>query len=102
MTSVIASWRTIVTYTNITGIHPGDAAGLREARIARSTGTLVGLYRADEAGIEDDPRTPWATVCEDHSTVVCHETRTAAGAALAYPGGWCDDCRTKLAGEEAS
>jgi hypothetical protein len=62
-------------------------------RYVRSTGALIGLYRSAEAGIESDPTTPWATVCEDHSTLVCHQTRTSAETALPYPQEWCEDCR---------
>lgn len=64
---------------------------------ARSTGTVVTVYRADEAGMEDDPETPWATVCEDHGSIVCHKTRRLAESWLAAPEGFCDDCRDALA-----
>lgn len=62
---------------------------LRRARGA----TLVGLYRSDDAGMESDPTYPWSTVCEEHGSIVCHETRAQAVAALPHPDDWCDDCR---------
>jgi hypothetical protein len=67
--------------------------GLVLQRKARSTGTLVGLYKSDDAGIESDPEYPWSTVCEPHGGVVCHETRKAAEAALSHPEDWCPTCQ---------
>ena len=72
-----------------------DHAGLIDMRTCRRTKTKVGLYRASEAGIEDDPVTPYATVCEAHSNVVCHETLAAARAAMSFPD-WCEDCHPAL------
>jgi hypothetical protein len=76
-------------------------AGAVRSSCARSTGTVVTLYRTDEAGLgtnegPDDAPTPWATVCETHSTIVCHMTRRAAESWLAAPEGFCDDCRELL------
>lgn len=67
--------------------------GFRSAHFARSTGTLVVVVQSAEAGIEDDPELPWATLCDDHSSVVCHTTLALAKAHAADPAGWCDDCR---------
>lgn len=60
---------------------------------SRVTGTLVGLYHADQAGLEDDPSTPWATVCEEHHSIVCHPTLATAKEHASDPTGWCDACR---------
>jgi hypothetical protein len=68
-------------------------AGLVSYHRARSTGTQVGVYKANEAGMEDDPATPWATVCEPHAGVVCHTTRADAMAAAPYPNQWCPTCQ---------
>lgn len=70
-----------------------DYAGLVQYGRARRTGTHVGVYRAAEAGIESDPATPWATVCEEHGGVVCHATRTAAEAWAPRPDEWCPTCQ---------
>lgn len=68
-------------------------AGLVSYRRARSTGTHVGVYRADEAGIESDPKTPWATVCEEHAGCVCHATRALAMSWASQPESWCPTCQ---------
>jgi hypothetical protein len=54
---------------------------------------MVGVYAADEAGMECDPELPWATVCEEHSAIVCHPTLRLARDHAALPSGWCEDCR---------
>jgi hypothetical protein len=82
-------------------------AGAVASRRARSTGTVVTVYRTEEAGLgthegPDNAPTPYATVCEDHSTIVCHETRKAALSWIAAPEGFCDDCRALLAAKETS
>ena len=68
-------------------------AGLIVMRRSRATGTLVGVYRAAEAGIEDDPTTPWATVCEPHGGCMCHSTRANAMRWAPHPQDWCPTCR---------
>ncbi len=70
-----------------------DYAGLVDYRRARSTGTFVGLYKSSEAGMEEDPELPWTTVCEEHSTLVCHRTRALAASHLPHPEEWCEDCQ---------
>ena len=61
-------------------------------RRARSTGTYVGLYYADEAGIESDPNWKWATVCEEHCSLMAHRTRALAVGWLSHPEEWCEEC----------
>jgi hypothetical protein len=68
-------------------------AGIVAYRKVRSTGTRVGLYHAEEAGIDSDPETPWMTVCEDHGNMVGHGTRRLAEQALSHPEDWCDQCQ---------
>lgn len=68
-------------------------AGCVTQRKARQTGTLVGVYQANQAGMESDPETPWATVCEEHGNLVCHPTLAFAMGHAADPQGWCEDCR---------
>ncbi len=59
---------------------------------SRVTGTKVGVYAAAQAGIESDPDSPWASVCEPHDTCVTHATLEAAKYST-NPLNWCDDCR---------
>lgn len=73
-----------------------ERAGCVQLRYARSTGSLVGVYRADEAGMEDDPEWPWATVCEDHGNLVCHASRSRAIDHAPAPEGWCEECSAAL------
>lgn len=68
-------------------------AGCVEQRRSRKTGTLVGLYHGLQSGIEADPELPWVTVCEEHSTLVCHETLALARMTLPDPASFCDECR---------
>lgn len=70
-------------------------AGAVERRRSRASGTTITLYDALEAGLESDPETPWATVCEEHGSIVCHGTRSAARASMALPD-WCEDCQRAM------
>jgi hypothetical protein len=68
-------------------------AGCVQLRRARSTGTLVGVYDGEQAGLDtDDGASPWSTVCEEHSTCVSHRTLALARDHAAAPEGWCEDC----------
>ena len=66
-------------------------AGCVEQRTTRS-GIRVGLYHSEQAGIEDDPSCRWATVCEEHGTLVCHESLRAAKSWLSHPEDFCELC----------
>lgn len=68
-------------------------AGCVQLRYAQQTGTLVGVYRSLEAGMESDPEGAWSSVCEEHHTLVCHPTRTLAVHHAVDPQGWCEECR---------
>lgn len=76
-------------------------AGLVQKTRARSTGVEVGLYASGQADMETDPMLPWATLCEEHSTIVFHETLALAREAMPYPDGWCEECREVLKAREA-
>lgn len=71
-------------------------AGCVMQRRSRVTGTLAGLYQAEQAGMDPEAGN-WVTVCEDHSTCVNHATLAAARAHLSDPTMWCDDCRGGVA-----
>lgn len=71
-------------------------AGAVECRRNRASGTTITLYRAAEAGMEDDPEFPWATVCEDHNMLVLHPTRSLARQGMAWPE-WCEECQAIMA-----
>ncbi len=73
-------------------------AGIVAYRKARSTGTRVGLYHAEEAGLDSDPDMPWVTVCEDHSSMITHGTRRLAEQALSHPEDWCEPCQQRTVG----
>ena len=66
-------------------------AGIREYRKARSTGTHVGLYDGEEQGLDTDGGR-WSTVCEDHGSVVSHQTYADARAWMSTPEAWCEAC----------
>lgn len=67
-------------------------AGCVEIRRARSTGTRVGVYHAEQAAI-DPSGGRWVTVCETHSTLCNHDTLALARLHRSDPAGWCEDCR---------
>lgn len=71
--------------------HAGLAGCVQRHR-ARQTGTLVGVYHAEQAGLDPDGG-PWVTVCEDHGSVINHETLAQAKSHATDPEGWCEDCR---------
>ena len=60
-------------------------------RVARQTGTLVGLYHNAQAGF-DEAGGAWSTVCEAHHACIAHETLALARAHLSDPTGWCNAC----------
>src|SRR5216110_927621 len=54
------------------------------------TGITVGLYCAEQAGIDADG--PWVTVCERHGTICSHTTQQKARETLALVE-WCEACQ---------
>lgn len=73
-----------------------ERAGCRQLRRSRSTGTVVGIYNAREAHL-DEGGGAWVTVCEQHGAVCNHETLRLARDHAADPSGWCEDCRCPTA-----
>lgn len=63
---------------------------IRQAK-ARSNGRVVGIYRAEEAGLDVDAG-KYATICEEHGGVVHHATLATARQWAPYPDEWCDAC----------
>ena len=82
-------------------VYPETAgnAGLVMTRRSRATGTLVSIYRAEEAGIDagEQPLTqvkyPAAVVCETHGTILGVATIAAGRMVLPTPHGFCEECR---------
>lgn len=72
-------------------------AGCKDLRFARSTGTLVGLYEAEPAGLDTESG-KWATVCETHGSILCHQTRSVAQSHLSHPEDWCPYCQGDVLG----
>lgn len=68
---------------------------------SRATGTLVGLYASDEAGMECDPEFPWTTVCEAHNALVSHASLSLAMQAR-DPSMWCEECQSAQEREDGS
>lgn len=68
-----------------------DLAGCVVQRKSKESGLLVGLYNADQAGM-DASAGPWSTVCEPHGQILNHETLKLANWHLANPTGWCEVC----------
>jgi hypothetical protein len=72
----------------------GGRAGCFQLRRARQTGTLVGVYHSEQAGLDEtgDPTTKWFTVCEDHGRLVGHPSLHLARWHASDPMGWCGVC----------
>lgn len=69
-------------------------AGCVVQRRSRRTGTLVGLYAAEQAGL-DPAGGSWATVCEDHGAIANHATLNLARTHLPAVE-WCEACQEQL------
>ena len=76
-------------------------AGCVDQRVSRQTGLKVGLYHAEQAGLDAGPG-PWVTVCEEHGCIVSHATLQLARAHAADPLGWCEACRDMPANRQAT
>lgn len=72
-----------------------DLAGCVIQKVARKTGTLVGVYNSGQAGLEDDPSCAWMTVCEVHNTLVGHPNLKLALGHSVDPEIWCEWCRAR-------
>lgn len=69
-----------------------ERAGCVQLRRSRAAGVVVGVYRAADAGLDPDGGA-WVTVCEEHHTIVNHDTRMLALSWAPRPDEWCDGCR---------
>lgn len=68
-------------------------AGLVYWHRSRRTGTYVGVYNGEVAGMDTGGGNPWSTVCEPHGGVVSHPTRAVAISHAPYPDEWCPTCQ---------
>lgn len=69
-------------------------AGCVTQRRCRATGSLVGVYRNDQAGL--DAAEPWSAVCEDHGIAQAFDRLDLAQDHARNPAEWCAECRAKL------
>lgn len=67
-------------------------AGYRQAHFAQTTGTLVVVVDGEAAGLDVEGGR-WSTVCDDHGTVIAHDTLALAKSHAADPAGWCEECQ---------
>lgn len=67
-------------------------AGFRQARFARSTGTLVLVLNAEEAGLDTEGGQAYYTLCDDHGFLVSHPTLGLARQHTSSPEAWCEAC----------
>jgi hypothetical protein len=67
-------------------------AGQVARMVNRETGSLMGVYRAAEAGLDTDAGA-WAAVCEDHGSIVNTSTARLAHSAARDPRSFCEGCR---------
>lgn len=77
---------------------------------ARSTGTHVITGHADDVGLDRGvseydgvETTRWYNICDEHGSIVGHQTLALAKAFAAAPEEWCESCRALVDSElEAS
>lgn len=70
-------------------------AGQVARMLNRETGSLMGVYRAEEAGL-DTLGGPWVAVCEDHGSIVNVQTARRAHEAARDPRSFCEGCRDSM------
>ncbi len=68
-------------------------SGVRQSRVCKSTGTTVSLVdsHAPESTVERDDGGRWATLCEDHGSIVYHQRLSDAREWASDPSTWCND-----------
>ena len=66
--------------------------GKWDSRKNRETGTTVTVYDAVTAQM-DTTDGKWATVCDDHGSVLNSKTYVAAKSAMTKPSDWCEGCK---------
>jgi hypothetical protein len=70
-----------------------------QKRLARSTRTIVGVYRPgyalsiDREILEVDPEGGWTTICEYHGGEIQHSSRAVALSWASAPDKWCPSCQ---------
>lgn len=68
--------------------------GLVQLRKSRQTGTMVGIYDGELQGLDTESGR-WSTVCEEHGTVIAHQTLALAKTWAPVPDEWCEDCMAR-------
>lgn len=69
----------------------------------RQTGTQVTVGHAHDVGLEYEPNyLVYYTICEDHDSIVGHETKSLANSHASVPAEWCDCCAELLAERETN
>lgn len=66
-------------------------AGVRQARVARSTGTLIVIFDGAEAGLDTDGGA-WTVLCDDHGETLATRTLEVARWHAVEPESWCSRC----------
>lgn len=67
-------------------------AGCVSRHRSRQTGTLIGIYNAEQAGLDSEGDANWYTLCEDHGESIAHRTLHLAKDFSAVPAEWCEAC----------
>ncbi len=71
-------------------------AGCVQKTRSRKTGTMVGVYNAEQAGLDTEGG-PWAVICEEHDSVVNFPSITTARSWAPTPHEFCDECQKETA-----
>lgn len=71
--------------------------GCVDQRINKKTKLIIGLYRADQANM-DNQRGQWVAKCETHGSTMVYETLSEAREQILMPSFWCSDCRNLMGG----
>jgi hypothetical protein len=75
--------------------HSGEShAGLIESKRRRYTGTVVNIYRAEEA-LMDPAGGPYTCICQEHGTICNFQTLWMARH-HAVVASWCEPCSLEV------
>lgn len=70
----------------------GGFLGKVQTSRARSTGSTISIYHAEQAGFCADGG-GWVTFCENHSCLINHESLKLARQWVPHPEEWCGECQ---------
>ena len=67
---------------------------VRQERVNRQTGTTIVILDLahPDSGFDPNEAGRWATICDEHGTIITHDTLALARHHAPDPLGWCEVC----------